>query len=254
MFSSEIEGPFRETLDFISQLPGLRRERFFPDEEKKKIARYLGFVAENYRETVELPPKHRLSLAKYLAALVVRNPRYISKINAFHSLNKSKLAGEQFQELATDKVVKTMTLDNMLRVFNQYGEVIIRSEFMVIRRDCENEFLFSDAGITPEEPWLSGTIPFDIHAPLTPDLSIDVFPVPPMKSDRALLASVKNMGVARLNRMVLGDAERFVFSRNNPPVEFIKKYFGKPAPKSIGHRYLNGKLEVKFDPIRDRVG
>lgn len=249
-FSSEIEGPFRETIDFLSELPGLRREQFFPDPEKKTIARSLGFVAEDFRETIELPPKHRLSLTKYLAALVVRNPRYLSKIRAFHSVNSSSLA--KGRELPADKIIKTISLDNMLRLFNQYGEVIIKSELMLIRRDCENEFLFSDAGIAPEEPWLSGTIPFDIHAPLTPDLCIEVLPVPPMRSNSAMLATVKNAGVARLNRIVLGEAERFIFSRKIPPVEFIKKYFGKPAPKSIAHRYVNGKLEVIFDPIRDR--
>jgi hypothetical protein len=45
---------------------------------------------------------------------------------------------------------------------------------------------------------------------------------------------------------------QFVFSRQKPPLQFIKEHFGKPAPKSIGIRMRNGEVETRFDRSRDR--
>jgi hypothetical protein len=59
-----------------------------------------------------------------------------------------------------------------------------------------------------------------------------------------------NVGVARYNRIVLGGARRFVFTRKDPPLDFITKNFGVPAPKNIGYRVTDGRLETHFDPGR----
>jgi hypothetical protein len=250
-FSSEIEGPFANTLDYLSTIPGLTRERFRAEPEKEETAKYLGFIVNGFRQTIILPSDHRLSLAKYLAALIVRNPVYLTRIQQFHIKNGtgSSLGGTS---MPPDKLVKTVALDNMLKTFDQYGRIIVGSQFVFLKRECANEFLFSDAGIIPEEPWLAGPIPFDVYAPLTPDLAVSVLPVPNSpRADRALFAQVNSRGVSRLNRNAIGQAERFVFSRSEPPVDFIKSHFGNPSPKSIGHRLVNGKLEITFDRERD---
>ncbi|MPT48821.1 MAG: hypothetical protein E2598_10435 [Sphingobium sp.] len=45
--------------------------------------------------------------------------------------------------------------------------------------------------------------------------------------------------------------KRFVFS-TPPPLGFIAKHFGVPVPSPIGSRWIDGKLETKYDRIRDR--
>ena len=90
-----------------------------------------------------------------------------------------------------------------------------------------------------------------MHAPITPDLALAVLPLPSVEDlDRAAVMECTNQGVARLNRIVLGVAQRFVFSRQAPPSKFIAENFGKPAPKNIGYRVINGRLETKYDPNR----
>ncbi len=69
-----------------------------------------------------------------------------------------------------------------------------------------------------EEPWRTEYgIPFDIHAPLTPDIALQVLPIPSSYDlDTAAILESNNQGTARLNRIILGGAERFVFSRQAP--------------------------------------
>jgi len=255
-FSSEIEGPFRETLDFLASLPGLRKVRLPPlpreHQHKEHTAKELGFIIGNYEETIDLPNEHRLSLSKYLSALLVRNPMYIRKLQEFHNREsvdwlKSNVGTDDFRS-----VVKTVALDNMLKLFDTYGKRIVAADFLFLKREAGHEFLFADAGIVAQEPWRSGPIPFEIHAALTPDLAVEVLPAPVSYFPRrGILGRVSNVGVRRFNRVVVGNAERFVFSRGAPPIEFIKKHFGKPAPDAYGYQWTNGRMETIYDRARD---
>lgn len=221
------------------------REPFQLDQDKSTQGKALGFVVNDYRETIDLPAKHRVALALYLAALVVRSPRYLKKIQEFHATQGNG---------KIDAAVRTASLNNMLQLFDVYKESIASSTIMFTKREGDSEFLFSDAGITPEEPWRPGPIPFDIFAPLTPDLAVTVLPSPAgdfRHNRRCILGRARPQGVARLNRIIIGGAERFVFSRSFPPVGFIKENFGKPAPKSIGVRWKDGRVEVQHDRSKD---
>ena len=68
--------------------------------------------------------------------------------------------------------------------------------------------------------------------------------------DEAVVMEATNQGVARQNRIILGDANRFVFSRQAPPVKFVQKNFGVAAPANIGYRFVHGELETVYDPTR----
>jgi hypothetical protein len=250
-FSTEIEGPFRATLDFLASLPGRQRVPLTLDPAKKEESKLLGFVTNDYRESISLPPDHRLSLSKYLAALLVRNPRYIRKLVEFHEERTKDWLSKKYEGLDLEKGIRTVALENMVRTFNIYGEQIVRSDFMFLRNETKNEFVFSDGGIVADEPW-SSAVPFTIHAPLTPSLAVEVLPSPkPFYRDRAFLVEVSTVGVKRFNRISLQDSERFVFTRSSPPSDFIVRYFGKPAPKAFGHRWINGRLETKYDKSLD---
>lgn len=232
-FSQEIEGPFRETLDFFASIPGLRRERLYLNQEgleKRELSKSLGFVVGDYRESIELPPNHRLSLAKYLAALLVRNPRYIRRLQGFHEKESKAWLEEKFEDIDLEKGIKSLALDNMLKIFDTYGRTILAADFMFLKRESTNEFLFADSGIIADEPWGRGGIPFTVHAPLTPDLAVEILPSPePFFKDRAFFSEVTNVGVKRFNQISIGQAERFVFSKSAPPSDFIRANFGKPV-------------------------
>jgi hypothetical protein len=118
--------------------------------------------------------------------------------------------------------------------------------------DCNREFIFSDGGITAQEPWSKRTIPFEIYVPLTPKLSLNVLPLPNAYTKGLWVTRVNTRGVARYNRIMLSEAKRFVFSRSAPPLAFIQKHFGMPAPSPFGSRLVNGRLETIYNPSRDR--
>jgi hypothetical protein len=80
---------------------------------------------------------------------------------------------------------------------------------------------------------------------------VALLPVPlPADLDTAMIADSTTQGVARQNRIILGGAKRFVFSRQAPPPSFIAKYFGEPAPKNIGYWITDDRLQTCYDPSR----
>jgi len=112
----------------------------------------------------------------------------------------------------------------------------------------DQQSIYAD-GVLVDEPWRREYgIPFDMRAPLTPDIAVQVLPAP-FAADltKASIMESTNQGIARQNRIILGGAKQFVFSRQTPPSKFIKENFGKSAPKIIGYRIVNGRLETIYE-------
>ncbi len=248
-FSKMIEGPFVKALERLAKMTGIEvsplpaRRR-----DKEQELRELGFVVPTKVEQMILTPGHRDAIDKYLAALLVRNPRYLAKLARFHDQHETPLPSG----VPRDAAIQTIALDNMLNVFEIYRERISRAHIGLLLVEGRNELLFGDAGISADEPWRPGPLPFDIHAPLTPTMALEVLPVADSAPHSCFIMRANNRGVARMNRIALGNAQHFVFSRQAPPVKFIVEHFGKPAPKSIGLRIRNGEVETTFDRSRDR--
>ncbi len=239
-FAQTIDGPATTMIEHLLDPSHVRRSHFVPDRSKAQVARRLGYRIHPYLEKIELPPAIRTAIARYVAALLVRHPTYLRKLVQFH------------RDVGPN--ARNRALDNMLDLYSAYAERIEHSVFIVSRTSGDAEYLYADGGVMVKEPWSQAYgIPFDIHAPITPDLAIAVLPVPNGGVDlrTATVAELTNQGVARHNRIVLAGAERFVFSRRVPPGQFIAKYFGKPAPESIGYRIVDSRLETFHDPSRD---
>ena len=238
-FAATIDSPTAELIEHITNRSHWRRRRYDGDAREAATVRELGWLTPGYLDAIPIPPQVRIAAARYIAALLVRHPLYLEKLVNFHK-----------EPELDSKATKNRALDNMLNVFNIYVERLLSSVIMVSWRAGSSEFLYSDGGITVTEPWRPD-IPFDLHAPITPDFALEFLPVPnPTHLDEAIVMEAKNQGVARQNRIVLADANRFVFSRQSPQDSFIKKNFGVPAPENIGYRYVNGQLETIYDPTR----
>jgi len=241
-FGETIDGPATVMIEHLLDAKNVHRSLFSPDPSKAETARALGAHVNPYVDKVNLPFEIRVAIARYLAALLVRHPRYLEKLIEFHG-------NEQGVN------VKNRALDNMLLLYQKYAEGISKSVLMISRRVGDSEYLYADGGLMVKEPWRTAyNIPFDIHAPLTPDIAMQVLPMPTTVSGadltHAMIVETTKQGVARQNRIVLGGAERFVFSRQIPPVEFIVKHFGKPAPENIGYWIEDGRLKTVYDPSR----
>lgn len=238
-FSEAIDSPATVMIKYLLDGANVRRRAFKGDPRKAEMCRAVGFRVNSYIDFVPLPDDIRDAIASYLAALLVRHPDYLEKLRSFHELEGSPNS-------------KGSALDNMLHLFGVYRRVIRDSVMMLSKRTGDAEYLYADGGLMVTEPWrrVHG-IPFDIHAPLTPDLAIEILPSP-LKDDKsaATISESTNQGIARQNRIILGGAKRFVFSRSAPPVAFIRRYFGVPAPTNIGYRIVNGKLETRFEPTK----
>lgn len=240
-FAEVIDDPASKMIEHLLDPSNTSRTSFRGDPSKAETVKALGFRVNPYVESVRLPIEMRQAIARYLAALLVRHPSYLAKLIEFHR-----------DENIIVNNAKNRALDNMIRLFSVYAEKIAQSVLMISRRVGSAEYLYADGGILVEEPWRRKYgIPFDIHAPLTPDIAIQVLPVP-FATDLTAASVVEstNQGVARQNRIILGGAYRFVFSRQTPPMKFILKNFGKPAPKNIGIRIVDGRLETSYDPLR----
>lgn len=233
-FAHEVDGPFTEVLKKLSDESSVKRQPFRGDTKKAIVLKQVGYRVPKCFEYIELSPADREKIAKYVAALLVRNPNYLEKLERFHKLSASP---------------KNSALDNMKHLFGIYFDKIMGADFILIKRDAENEFLFSDGGIVAREPWLiSGGIPFDIHYPMTPDLALQVLPVLRQEFPHIIpVCKVANQGVSTHNRITLQYANRQVFGRGPIPIEFVMKNWGRAAPQHIGFRYVNGELETKVD-------
>lgn len=242
-FAKTIDASASSMIEYLLD-PTLRRRRpFRGDPEKAKEAQAVGYRINPYVEFIPLPTGIRKAIAQYIAALLVRHPDYILKLLKFHQQENPQL-GDQVRDAA---------LANMIHMFKLYCDEIQRSVIMISQRTGDAEFLYADGGLAIQEPWRQKHgIPFDIHSPLTPDIALEVLPVP-FKDDLSVAHIVEStsQGVARQNRIILGAAKRFVFSRQTPPVSFIRKNLGVPAPKNIAYRIVDGQLETMFDSSRN---
>jgi len=241
-FAKEIDAPARAMIEYLSDATNIRRSRWRPDRVKMNEVKEVGFRARDYAEYIPLGDDVRLAIARYIAALLVRHPAYLAKLVAFHA-----------EDEASGVLIRNRALDNMLHLYSTYVSEIQNAVIIICRRDAESEFLYADGGLVVDEPWRHRYgIPFDIHAPLTPDLALEVLPFPFPEDDRSIahITDMTNQGVARMNRIVLGAAKRFVFSRQPPPTAFISKNFGIAAPKNIGYRIVDGRFETKYVPSR----
>lgn len=228
-FSREIEGPFAEVFPRLLLPDRIRRRPIpFKNREEERALGQLGFVVPAFVETFEMSPDERAVVNSYLAALIVRSPRYLDRVAAFHRAQGANLPGS----LSREQAIKTIALENMLYLFEIYRDKIADAPLGLLFAEGDREFMFSDAGLSVSEPWRAGPIPFDVHAPLTPNASLEIIPLASASSE-CLIMRCRPRGVARFNRLALASAQRFVFCRGAPPSQFIQNNFGKPVPWEI---------------------
>lgn len=238
-FAHTVDQPAGMLIDHLSDASLRKRRPYTGDPEKAAVSRQLGMRTPGYIDVHPLPDDVRMAAARYVAALLVRHPRYLNKLTEFHR-----------PHAPDNNSAKSAALDNMGHVFGVYVETILSATFMISQRTGTAEFIYADGGIVVEEPW-APNIPFTMHVPLTPDLALEVLPVPnPIPLREVPVIEATNPGVARMNRITLAGAQRFVFTRQAPPITFIRRYFGVPAPANIGYRFMNGRLETRYEPGR----
>lgn len=242
-FAETIDAPATQMIEHLLDPANVTRKSCYIQPEKRKTLKEIGFKANQYVDLISIPNEVRQAIAGYVAALLVRNPLYIDKLKQFHA-----------KTVPSNTEAKNRALDNMLYLFDVYRQKISQSVFILTKRVGSSEYVYSDGGLMVDEPWRREfNIPFDIHAPLTPDLALQVLPVLLSHTSELSTAAIgeqTNQGVARMNRIILGGAQRFVFSRQVVPSSFIVKNFGKPAPRNIGYRVIEGKLEAFYGPNR----
>lgn len=241
---TEIEDWFATTVDnsaglFIDHFSDRSLRNRYPykgSPEKAADARATGTRTPGYLDVHPLPDAVRSAAARYAAALLVRHPVYISKLTQHHRSNFSD-----------EDDARTAGLDNMIDVFGTYVDVISSATFMLVQRTGTSELIYGDGGLVVKEPWRPD-IPFTLHVPLTPDLALQVLPVPsPIPTFEMPVTEATNLGIGQMNRITLSASQRFVFTRQPPPASFIRRYFGKPAPIIGSYRILNGKMETRVE-------
>ncbi|MES2832063.1 MAG: hypothetical protein V4695_08735 [Pseudomonadota bacterium] len=245
-FAQTIDGPATKMINYLLDPANVIRKlgprhRSYALMRLAAMAKEAGYRVHPYMEFISIPDEIRHAIADYVSALLVRHPTYLAKLKKFH-----------VRLTASDKQAKNSALEDMLRMFEIYKEKIAHAPFVLSKTSGSAEYLYADGGLLVDEPWREDSrIPFDIHAPLTPELSLQVLPMPLQFADDLSTASIgeqTNQGVARSNRIILEGAKRFVFSRQEIPATFIKQNFGKPAPRNTSICIENGELKVSNRP------
>lgn len=238
-FSKEIETPFAKVLPKLIAPSDIRTRPVPPHHpDQPRELKAIGFLAPSVVESVRFTAAERAVIDAYFAALLVRNPRYLRRIYEFHEAQGSSLPG-----LTSAQALKTLSLENMLYVFKLYRDVISRASLGLLYAEGGHEFVFADAGITATEPWRKGPVPFDVHAPLTPTLAVEILPVAGAPNE-CFIMRCNRQGVSRMNKLALAGADKFVFTRGHPPIDFIRKNFGKPVPWIITSNPRTGGLRT----------
>lgn len=247
--SNEIESPFASVMRRICDTDQIERRIAGPRGPAKQARelKELGFRILPYDEVVPISSAERAALVNYVAATIVRNPRYLAKIREFHKSNLD-LADARMSDVS---ILKTVALDNMLSVFGIYAAAIKDAALVLAVVDGSKEFLFSDAGVSVKEPWSASPTPFDAFVPLTPTMGLNILPIPGAPTDVLMVSRISGSAVRRYNRSALSNAEQFVFTRTRPPIDFIRKFFGRPAPAPFGFRWIDGRLETSYERARD---
>lgn len=249
-FSNAIDTPFANAFSTAVDLKRIQKNPFPTrgDLSQRSDLKRIGYILSDYDEHIPLPDHTREAIANYVAALLVRSPHYVMKLIDWHQSN-----GENSDFPIDQKVHRGLALQNMIYLYEVYRTAINGACINMMIADCDREFLFSDGGITAQEPWNKRTIPFDIYVPLTPKLALNVLPLPNAYTNGFWVTRVNQRGVARYNRIMLSEAKRFVFSRSSPPLAFIQKYFGLPSPSPFGSRLVNGRLETIYNSSQDKL-
>lgn len=145
-FSTEIESPFVEALNVLAELNGLRRFRVSRgDPNQAAEVKALGFVVDDWHEQLDLTPKHRTAITNYIAAMLVRSPRYIAKLIDFHADSVPDL-----DDAVADKARKTVALENMLWLYELYRDRIASAHLALLRVDCDRDCSSQMAALPPK--------------------------------------------------------------------------------------------------------
>ena len=235
---SKVDGPFAPLIDSIAS----RTRITVPlqsDPKKVAVAKRVGFRLGPTQEYIEISEMEREKIALYVAALIVRTPQYLQKLKAFHK-----------GDLPAERDANEAALKNMIWLLDLYKGYLCEADFLLTEACGSHRFLVSDGVVGVSEPWSRGGIaPFDVGIPLTPTLRLDAFPCRDGRSFGGYIpvSSAGNKLVSLMNRQALALARRFVVSRDYPPLDFIQKYWGKPAPAAFGHRLENGVMQLSVD-------
>jgi hypothetical protein len=242
--AKSIDAPAGNLISYLHDPDNYRTMRRSIHPRQRKAAAQVGVTLDKAgMEILRLPDEVRYSIASYLAAMIVRNPKYIAKMVEYHRAQKVR-----------DDNTKQISLINMISVYETYREALLEAILFISRRGGTNEFLFGDCGVAVREPWKNGLMPFDLNAPITPDLMISVLPLP-FDDDRrqAFVGTLNNQGISMSNRMVVGSSTRFVYSRQPPPIGFISGNMGIPAMHDVGYRWVDGHFETSLSGITVRT-
>jgi hypothetical protein len=236
-FAEAIDAPAKTIIEHFLEKSNIRRVPFQGRRAEAEFAQKVGYRINPYVDLCSAPTPVRQAVAAYAAALVVRHPTYIQKLAALNGIAS-----------ANHLDAKNRTLDNMLSMFDLFSAAMRNAELMLDRRVGTHEYLFADGGVLVTEQWTGESgIPFTIAAPLTPDISLTVFPMPFATNIPGIsIAEATNQAVARNNRITLGAAKRFVFSRSPVSSAFVTDHFGKPPPNDIAFRAVNGTFEARW--------
>jgi len=163
-FAEAIDSPASTLINHLLDPSNTTRQPFHGDPAKARVVRALGLRVNPYVDRIRIPPGIRQATARYVAALLVRHPRHLRRLALMHATPAETLA-------------KNRALDMMLTLYRLYAERIEAAVFLVTRRVEDQEYLYADGGLVVEEPWRNSSgVPFDIHAPLTPDMALQVCP------------------------------------------------------------------------------
>ncbi len=210
-----------------------------------------GFVPDERAFSARLDRNDRAALSRYIASLIVRVPSYKDALNSKTILENVKtLLGIDGDEAIFQTDV--LHVDTVKRHLEQYAIALAECSFILVDSSDE-EFVIGD---TPIIPASLGFGEAEAMMPICPNRAILVIRgwQPPLP-DRAAIFRGQRLSVRTFNRTMVQNAEREVFCRTPPPLEFIRTHLGsrqvRLAPDLVGPSDVRTHL---LGPMLDRPG
>ncbi len=226
-FATEIEG---RAAPLLARLATERRrdlaaeahfDQGFLRREWKNLKRD-GYVPNTQAFTASLDRADRGTLARYVAALVVRVPSYKDELNSSRMIeNVSALLGLNPAEgrFATD----AFHVEIVRKHLEEYGDRLAACEFVLIETSGD-EFVIGD---TPVIPVALGFGEAEAMMPITPRRALLMIRGwrPPLPN-RAMIFQSQPLSVRAFNKTMVQNAEREIFSRGPINPVFVRRHLG----------------------------
>jgi hypothetical protein len=253
-FANEVDTPAAPLLRRLAseKRRNLVWERSFDHQFVRQERRHFrgdGFLPMDRCYTVPMTADEQLKVARYVASLLVRVPSYKDELNSTSVVNTLAALLDIEAQKAKFEVDK-FHVRAMKAHLKQYTDKMTECAWVIIE-SVRQEFVFGD---TPVIPSVLGWGEAEAICPISPNRCLMfVKGFSPPIADHIVIAQAVPQSVRATNQTMIQNADRFVFARKAPSIEFVVKHFGSRQVRIAPKFEETDGVNIAAGPLLDRL-